>query len=247
VINEAAAKAFWPDRDPVGRRFRYGSPTDPPRESDWIQIVGIVGNMHQMGIDVPPRAEIYLPVNQATKPDPTYLVVRAATDPVALVPAVVREIRTVDPEMPVSGIQSLGEITDAELAQRKMQAWTIAIFAAVALVLAGIGIYGVLAFAVVQRTSEIGVRMALGAKGLDVIRMIAGRGLKLAGIGVVAGLIAAMGLTRFMASILFGVRPDDPATFAAIAAVLLTVAFAASVIPAARAARLDPVRALREE
>jgi putative ABC transport system permease protein len=190
---------------------------------------------------------MYLPVDQAGKPDPTYLVVRTATDPATLVTAVVREIRAVDPEMPVSNIQSLEDITEAELAQRRMQVWTLSIFAAVALGLAGIGIYGVLAFAVVQRTSEIGVRMALGARGVDVVRMIAGRGLMLAGIGVAIGVVAALGLTRLMSSMLFGVRPNDPATFAAIAGVLLAVAFAASVLPAVRAARLDPMRALREE
>ena len=244
VINATAAKTFWPGRDPLGRRFKFGGYDS---KQPWFQIVGIAGDVHQMGIDTPPRAEIYVPDAQVEAPDTNYLVVRSAADPSLLVPAVVKSIRAVDPELPVTNIKTLDDIKDDELVQRKMQMWVLASFSLVALGLAGIGIYGVLSFAVEQRTAEIGLRMALGAQTQDVIRMVAGRGLRMALLGLVVGLIAASGLTRLISTILFGVQPNDPWTFAVIAATVFIAAAAASVLPALRAARLDPVEALRNE
>ncbi len=244
VINETMARQYWPGRDALGSRLKLGGFDSP---SKWREIVGIVADVHQMGIDVPPRAEMYFPVTQVEAPEPNFLVIRSAGDPSALIPAVTKLIHSVDPEQPVSNVQTLGAIVDHELEQKDMQTVVLGAFAALAVALAAIGIYGVMAYSVTQRTAEIGVRMALGARAADVLRLIAGRGLGLAMAGIVIGAAGALALTRAMAGILFGVKADDPGTYAAVCAILLAVAITASMVPAIRAARLDPVRALRDE
>jgi putative ABC transport system permease protein len=244
VINDVMAKQYWPGRDPVGLRFKLGG---PGMKSPWREIVGVVRGIHQMGIDAPARAEMYLPITQVHGPDVTYLVVRASVNPASLVPAITRAIHAVDPQLPVASIRLMEDVVDSELNQRQLQMTVLAGFSVLALVLASIGIYGVLAFAVTQRTPEIGVRMAVGARALDVLTMIAARGLGLAAAGIVVGAGGAFVLTRVLSSILFEVRPHDPATFAGVSVLLLGVALGASLVPAIRAARLDPIRALRNE
>jgi putative ABC transport system permease protein len=244
VINDVMAKQFWPGRDPIGLRFKLGGPA---AKEPWREIVGIVHGIHQMGIDAPARAEMYLPITQVHGPEATYLVIRSSVNPASLVSAVTREIHAVDAQLPVASIRSMDDVVDRELNQRRLQMTLLAGFSVLALLLASIGIYGVLAYAVTQRTPEIGVRMAVGARASDVLTMIASRGLGLAAAGIVIGAGGAFVLTRVLSSILFEVRPHDPATFAGVSVLLLGVALAASLVPAIRAARLDPIRALRNE
>jgi predicted permease len=244
VINDVMAKQFWSGRDSIGLRFKLGG---PGAKEPWREVVGVVRGIHQMGIDAPARAEMYLPITQVHRPDVTYLVVRSSVNPASLVSPVTREIHAVDAQLPIASIRSMEDVVASELNQRKLQMTVLAGFSVLALGLASIGIYGVLAFAVTRRTPEIGVRMAVGARASDVLAMIAARGLGLAAAGIAIGAAGAFILTRVLSSILFEVRPHDPATFAGVSALLLAVALGASLLPAIRAARLDPIRALRNE
>jgi ABC-type antimicrobial peptide transport system permease subunit len=178
---------------------------------------------------------------------PTFLAIRAAGDPADLVAAVRREVRAVDPDQPISDVRTMEEILGREVAPRRLQMTLLAGFAGLALLLASLGIYGVISYAVSQRTPEIGIRMALGARPRDVLGMVVGGGLRLAALGVGIGLAAALALTRVMASLLYGVSATDPLTFVSIPLLLLAVALAASYLPARRALRVDPVAALRSE
>ncbi len=243
VINETMARKFWPNEDALSKRFKF---TNDPTQT-WREIVGIAGDIHQMGLEEPPRAELYMTLQQARMPDPNFLVVRTTGNPLNLAAAVRNEIRAVNPEQPISNIRTLEDIVEVEVSQRHLQMELLGGFSALALLLATIGIYGVLHYTVAQRTPEIGVRMALGARRQDVLRMVVLQGIRLATIGVIAGLAAALALTRVMSSLLFGVSASDPATYAAVTAVLLVVAAVASYIPARRASRVDPMVALHYE
>ena len=246
IINETMASKFWPNENALGKRFKVSGPK-PDRP--WLTIVGVVGDVRQMGLDVPVKAEMYFPYRQMDVfwAAPSQLAIRTAGDPMNVVAAVRREVWAVDKDQPISNVRTMEEILDGEVAPRRLQMSLLAGFAALALLLASIGIYGVLSYAVTQRTHEIGIRMALGARRRDVLRMVVGDGMRLALWGVGIGLAAALALTRMMASLLYGVTATDPSTFALVPVLLLFVALIASYIPARRATKVDPQVALRYE
>ena len=253
VVNETMARSYWPGESAIGRRFKIGSPDSP---EPWLTIVGVVGDVRQMGADEPVKAEMYVPYRQAAPywKSPPYsfftprdLVVRTSVEPSSVVAAVRQAVREVDPYQPVAGVRTLDEVLGRETAQRRVGVILLAAFAALALLLAALGIYGVLSYFVVQHTPEIGVRLALGARGRDVLWLVVVGGMRLALAGVVVGLAGAFALTRLMRSLLFEVNALDPATFCLIALLLALVALAACLVPARRAAKVDPMVALRYE
>jgi putative ABC transport system permease protein len=244
IVSRSMADRYWPGEDPLGKRIRLGGDQEP-----WRAIVGVVGDVKQEGMEAERAREFYLPYHQ----DPWFLsstmafVVRSATETAALARAVRGEIQSVDKDLPVYGTRTMKEIYSLSVAGRRFNTLLLGIFAAAALALASVGIYGVVSYSVVQRTHEIGIRMALGARAADVTRMVLAQGMTLAAAGVVSGLAAALALTRLMESLLFGVSATDPSTFAAISLLLMLVAFAACYIPARRATKIDPTVALRYE
>ncbi|HJQ32698.1 MAG TPA: ABC transporter permease [Pyrinomonadaceae bacterium] len=241
VVDENLARRFWPGQDAVGKRIKYDSPT--PHE-----IVGVVGNVKNFGSEAEGRIRIYTPLGRAGLSRGATLGVRASSGGAeALASAVAREIQAIDKDMPAPDAETLEQIFRRETAPRRFNAALLALLAAVALVLAAVGIYGVMAYTVAQRTHEFGVRLALGAGRGDVLRLVLGGGMKLVLLGVGAGLAAALALTRLMSSLLFGVAPTDPLTFCGIALLLTLVALLASYIPARRATKVDPMIALRYE
>jgi putative ABC transport system permease protein len=240
LINEAMKRKFWPSEDAVGKRLRFG------RSSPWVTIVGVVGDIRQAGLEQASRPELYLSSSQDPSPL-SGLAIRTRVDPIRLASAVRREIQAVDKDIPIIDVRSMDDVLDREVSQRRAQMLLLSIFAASALLLASIGIYGVLAYLVSQRTQEIGIRVALGASARDVLFTVAGQGLVLSIAGVVLGIAAALALSRVVSSLLFGVSPSDPPTFAAVAALLMGVAAVASYVPARRATRIDPMLALRGE
>jgi putative ABC transport system permease protein len=246
LINETMARRFWPDEDPIGKRITPGRP-DSPDPDDWITIAGVVKDVRQMELIADPKPQMYLSYVQAGFFAPRHLVVSTAVEPLGMAAAVRRAVWEIDKDQPVSNIKTMEDVLSDSIARQRFSMLLLGIFAAVALVLAAVGIYGVMSYSVAQRTHEIGIRMALGARRLDVLKLTVGHSLKLVLIGVVIGLGAAFALTRVMASLLFGVGATDPATFAAISVVLICVALLASYIPARRATRIDPMVALRYE
>ncbi|HEX6999933.1 MAG TPA: ABC transporter permease [Gammaproteobacteria bacterium] len=248
IISESLARAHWPDGDPLGQRLKLG----PPRsESPWYTVVGIVGDVRQMALDQPPRPQLYFPLAQVPSMFPflwpQHLLVRAEGDPMALAGAVRAAVWSVDPNQPVAAVRSMEQVFDAQLANRNLQMTLVSGFAALALVLASVGLYSVLSYTVALRTSEIGVRMALGAQRRNVIGAVLRSAAKLAACGVALGIAGAFGIARLLSSFLFGVSPTDALTFTAVPALLLGVALLAAYVPARRAARVDPLEALRAE
>jgi putative ABC transport system permease protein len=244
IINETMARQFWPRENPLGHRLKLG---DAESKRLWASIVGIVGDVHQMGFDVPARAEMYYSYAQQEVFQPEYLVVKTSSDPLSLANAVRDQIWSVDADQPVENVMPMQAIVDEEFAPRQMQATVLGAFGGIALILASLGVYAVLSYAVAQRTQEIGVRMALGAQRRDVLRMVIGQGLALALIGVAIGLVGALALTRVLGTLLYGISTTDPATLGAAAALLSGVAILACYVPARRAMRVDPMVALRYE
>jgi putative ABC transport system permease protein len=237
LINQAMAERYWPGQDPVGRRFHL---------EDWVTVVGIVGNTKQYGLDRPYKTEFYRPYLQ----HPLYymtLAVRTGSNPLDYVNAVLSQVEAVDKDQPVYFVRTLDQYLDESVAPRKVTIELLGGFATLALVLAAVGVYGVISYSVAQRTHEIGVRMALGASPEDVVKQVVGQGLLLTLIGVGAGLVAAFAAARLMSSLLYGIGAADPTTFAAVATGLAVVAALASYIPARRAAKVDPLVALRYE
>ncbi|HEU5130825.1 MAG TPA: ABC transporter permease, partial [Pyrinomonadaceae bacterium] len=248
VINETMARQYWPGENALGRRMKIGDPDEPGKQ--WKEIVGIVADIRQMGIDEPVKAEMYLPYQQVTDwPGyvPRDLAIRTNGDTSNLVGAVRQIIREVDPDQPVSNVATMAEVLGTEAAQRRMGMIMLAGFAALALLLASLGIYGVLAYFVTQHTNEIGVRQALGATPRNILFLVLKKGMGLTLVGVVIGLGAAFALTRLMSSLLFGVTAADPLTFAIVPLLLVGVALLACYIPARRATKVDPLVALRYE
>jgi predicted permease len=242
VINETLARRYWPDGDAVGQRISMGG-------GEMMTVVGVVGDVRQMGLDVPADAEVFVPLDQieGTFMRPRQLVVRTDGDPLALADVVRRAIWSVDPDQPVSSVRAMSEVLDAELANRDTQLTLIGAFAFMALVLAAVGLYGVLSYTVSQSTNEIGLRLALGARQKTVVGTVVRSAVATALAGIGAGLVAAFALTRMMASFLYGVSPTDPVTAVAVAGVLLLVAALAALVPALRAASVNPMTALRAE
>ncbi|HKR14164.1 MAG TPA: ABC transporter permease [Pyrinomonadaceae bacterium] len=247
IVNETMAREYWPNGDAVGRRFKLGDPAD---DLPWLTVVGIVGDVRQMGIDVPVKGEMYLPYGQVAPYDwyaPRDLALRTNGDPSSLVGAVREAIRSVDPDQPVSNVATLGEVLGQEAAQRRLGMILLTAFAVLALLLASLGIYGVLAYFVAQHRNEIGVRLALGATPARILLLVLRKGMALTMLGVAIGLAASFVLTRLMTSLLFGVKAVDPLTFAAVPVLLVVIALLACWIPARRAAKVDPMVALRYE
>jgi putative ABC transport system permease protein len=244
MVNAAIARQFFPNQDVLGKRFMFGHPsTDPPK---WITIVGVTADTKLYGLANPARLEVYVPLRQSVSSDMN-LIVKSAADPGALTSSIRGAIASIDKDQPIFAIATMQELVKSSVSTRRITLILLGLFSALALVLAAIGIYGVISYSVAQRTHEIGIRMALGADGGGVLRMILAQGVKIAGAGVVIGLGASFGLTRLMTKLLFSVSAADPTTFAAVAIVLVLVALLACYIPARRALRVDPIIALRYE
>jgi len=239
VINENMARRYWPQGDAIGKRVNFCS-LDP--KPCWFSIIGIVGNVHQFGLDAELTFDSYF-VGGWTP----YLVVRTASDPVRVAAAIREVVHKVDPNLPITHMTTMDGLISDSVSPRRFSAVLVGIFAGLALLLAAIGIYGVMSYTVSQRRQEIGLRMALGAQLTSVCGMILGQTLKLTLIGIVLGLAGALVLARFLASLLFGIGTYDPVTFLGVALLLVGVALAASYIPARRAMRVDPIVALRYE
>jgi putative ABC transport system permease protein len=248
IINETMARQYWPGENALGRRFKIGDPDEAGKQ--WKQIVGIVADIRQMGLDEPVKAEMYFPYQQITDwpfYSPRDLAIRTNGDTTNLVSAVRQAIREVDPDQPVSNVATMAEVLGEEAAQRRMGMIMLVGFAVLALLLASLGIYGVLAYFVSQHTNEIGVRLALGATPRNILFLVLRKGMGLTLIGVVIGIAASFAFTRWMSSLLFGVNATDPLTFVAVPLLLGIVALLACVIPARRATKVDPMIALRYE
>lgn len=247
IVNETMAREFWPGENPLGKRYKYGGSDS---KDPWITIVGVVADLKQMGADVAVKAEMYMPYQQvASQPwyAPRDLVIRASVNPMRLAAAVVDKVHEVDADQPVSNIRTMNEVLGEELGQRETGTTLLAAFSALAMLLAAIGLYGMLSYFVSQRIPEFGLRMALGAQARDILLLVLRRGMVLALVGLAIGLAVSLALTRLMQSLLFEVSTSDPTVFALIALLLAAVAFAASIIPAWRAAKVDPMIALRYE
>ena len=243
IINETLARRIWPGEDPVGKRVKQGSEIE---DSPWREVVGVVNDVKMNGVDLPTTMQTYLPFSQMPG-ESLGLIVRAERNPTALASAVEQAIHAIDKDLPVYSIFTMDQLLGNSLAQRRLTLILMASFAALAMLLAAVGVYGVIAYTVRQRTNELGIRMALGARAGDVLKLILRDGLKLVSIGVALGLAAAFALTRWMESLLFEVRPTDPLTFCLIAVVLLCVALMACWVPARRATQVDPLLALRRD
>ena len=244
IVNEAFVRRFFPGEDPLGKRVTFGTPGRP--DTQWQTIVGVVADTKRGGFGRPPWAEVYFPIRQA--PDPRVLVLlRTGGDPLALAAAAQAAVWSIDRDQAISGIRTVRELLAQQEANRWFTTLLLGLFASVALVLALIGIYGVIAYSTAQRTQEIGIRLALGADRRSVLRLVLAGGLRIALAGLALGLAGALALTRVLSSLLYGVGARDPLTFVVVPAVLLLVALAACWMPARRAMRVDPLTALRAE
>jgi len=257
VVNEELVRRFFPGEDPIGKRVQLEAPehlvdpkTLPP--GGWARwtIVGVVANVRYGRLSGPPEAVVYVPYLQRTRVipwAPAYLVVRTQGDPAPLVAAIRRQVAAVDRDQAAGDALSGDDLREASLGGTRFNAAVMTVFATVALLLAVLGVFGIMAYSVKQRRREIGVRMALGARRGDVMRLVVGQGVRLAVVGVALGLVAALALGRALTGLLFGVRPADPLTLGAVASLLAATAVAASYLPARQAARVDPAAALRDE
>jgi putative ABC transport system permease protein len=243
LINEAMAKRFWPGEDAIGKRFLIGP---YGAKEPWITVVGVFKNVRHNGLDVDPRQQFYRPYNQAGWPFFT-IVAKTASTPAAFVAPIKAALARIEPNHPVSGVRTMEEVVGGSVSSRRFPMLLLSGFALLALVLAGVGIAGVVGYSVIQRTQEIGVRMALGAQTGDVLRLVLGHSLSWTLIGVGVGIVGSFGLMQLLGSMLFGVKPTDPIVLGAVSALLIAVASGASYVPARRAMRVDPVSALRGE
>ncbi|MDQ3803688.1 MAG: ABC transporter permease [Acidobacteriota bacterium] len=243
VVDARLAREYWPGESPLGKRVRFG----PPESNEpWHTVVGVVGEVRHERVDAATRMTVYVPYQQITVRQMT-VAVRTASDPAGFAAAAREQVRALDADQPVTNLRTMEEVISRAVWQPRLHAILFGVFAAVALLLASVGIYGVMSYAVTQRTHEIGVRVALGARPRDILRLIVGRGFVLTLIGVGLGAAAALALTRVMASLLFEVSAADPATFATNVLLLTAVSLLACYIPARRATRVDPIIALRYE
>ena len=246
VVNETLARRHWPHDDPLGHRLTFSR---PGAEGPWFTIVGVVKDVRERGYEREMKPGVYLAFPQT--PDtwalPESLVVRVSGDPLALTPAVRRIVSNIDPEQPIAAVRALDEIVDLDVADRTEQLTLLGAFAGLALMLASIGLYGLLSYNVTERRHEIGLRMALGAQVRTVVAAVVRRGVTLTLVGIGVGLVFATGASRMIRTLLYGVGTADPRTFAGSAALFTLIALVASVVPALRAARVDPIRVLREE
>jgi putative ABC transport system permease protein len=248
VVNETFARVFLANEDPLGKRVKIGSARGP---FPWLTIAGVVGDVKHSGLDRETRPEMYVPYLQGLLPSwnvpPMFLVVRSESEPSSLISAVRGVVKELDRDQPVYGVATMEQLLSRSTAPRRFNMTLLAVFAALALILAGVGVYGVMAYAVTERTREIGIRMALGAQASDALKLVISQGMRLTLVGIALGLMGAFALTRLMKSLLFDVKPTDPMTFIAIALLLTFVALLACWIPARRATKVDPMVALRFE
>lgn len=255
IVNRAMAKKYWKDQDPIGQVIVIGKGLGPQFDDPARQVIGIVGNVRETGLDAVDQGVMYIPQSQvpegitklANGLIPLAWAVRTADDPLILRASVEREIRAVDGSMTAARVRTMEQMVAESLSRQNFNALLLTVFAGIALLLAAIGIYGLMSYSVEQRMQEIGIRVALGATRGDVLRLMVLQGMKLAGIGIVVGLAAAYGATRLLASLLFGVKASDPVTFAAVALMVSIVAVVASMVPARRAAGIAPSVALRHQ
>ncbi len=245
LVNETMARRFWPTQDPIGRRFRLRDGDT----SDWFTVIGVVGDIRHGEIQPEDETfpQAYVPYPYGATPN-TGVTIRVATgDPARITAAAREEIRRLDPGLAIFGVQTMEEVKRSGFWQDGLFAWMFSIFGAVALLLAVTGVYGVLSYSVSQRTQEIGVRVALGARRADVVRLVVGQGLRLAAIGIAVGLLGSWGVTRVTRTLLYNITPTDPASFVGVSIVLTSIALLASYVPARRATAVDPLVALRAE
>ncbi len=240
IVNEHFARKYWPGESALGHRVATG-------DGPWRTIVGVVKDVRERGYELEMKPGVYLRYAQIPQAWPDYLVVRIDGDPLAIAETVRRVVRSIDPEQPVASVRTMDEILNLEVADRQQQMTLLVAFALLALLLAMLGVYGVLSYGVTQRRREIGLRIALGASAGSVMRMIVNRGLALTGIGVAIGLVLAWATTRVIGSLLYGVAATDARTFASVIALLVAIAFGACLVPALGAARVDPMNVLRQE
>ena len=248
VIDQEFVRRYWANENPIGKRFTFGPPdgvTDTT-QNEWIEVVGVVGHAAHEGLDADPRIQLYLPYRQAGIPFMA-VAVRTQGNPERYINLVRDAVRSVDPDQPISNIAQMEDLLSRSVGQRRLSMMLLSLFSGIALVLASIGIYGVMSYSVTQRARELGVRIALGADRADVLRLVLRQGMTLAALGIGIGLAAALALTRLIESQLYGVTATDPSTFALVAGVLAATALLANLIPAIRATRLDPAAVLREE
>jgi predicted permease len=239
IVSETMAQRYWPGVDPIGRRLR------PGRTQNWQTVIGVAADVHHLSLDADPNPMVYYPYQGGW--NPMSIAVRYEGDASRIAPAIRDVAHAIDPQLPVGTIRRVDQLVAGSLGERRFNATLLSVFASIALLLAAVGLYGAISFAVGRRTREIGVRMALGARPADVSRMVLGEGLRLVAAGLCAGLFAAGALTWTMRGLLFGVTTADPLTFAGITLLLFAVALLATWIPARRAARVDPMRAIRCE
>jgi predicted permease len=255
LVNQAFAKKYWPKGDPIGQRVTIGKGLGPQFEEPPRQIVGIVGDVRENGLTGVDGAAMYVPESQTTDGltklansiVPLSWIIQTAGDPSSLSAAIQHEIRAVDSQLAASKVRTMDQVISESTARQNFNMLLLSIFAGLALLLAAIGIYGLMSYTVEQRTQEIGIRMALGANRGDMLKLVVRQGMLLSCIGVVIGLAASFGLNRFLADLLFGVKTTDPITYAGVALILIAVALLASYIPARRATQIDPMIALRYE
>jgi putative ABC transport system permease protein len=241
VINDSMARQFWGSKNPIGERLHFDGPT-------WRTVIGVVGDVRHEGLDGEPSPEMYMPVDQAanTESGPT-IVVRTALDASAAAAAVRETISAIDREFPVDRIETMEQLLSRSVAQPRFRTTILVAFSILALVMASIGIYGVMNYLVIQRTREFGIRLSLGATGTNVLGLVLSRAVRLIGVGTCLGLGGAIVVVRFIAQLLFQTPPLDGLTFAVVPMLLVAVALFASYLPARRATRVDPMVALRHE
>jgi len=245
IIDEQFVKKSFPHADPIGKRITFGARRGST-DSTWITIVGVVGHAAHEGLDAEPRIQYYFPTTQSGIGNMT-VAVRTTGNPTALLSAAREAVHSIDRNLPLAAVNTMDRLVETSVGQRKLSMMLLGLFSLIAVVLASIGIYGVMSYSVTQRSRELGIRMALGAARSRVLGLVVGQGMALAGIGVAIGLVAAFALTRFLSNQLFSVGATDPVTFTIVSVLLVAVAFLATLVPAMRATRVDPVVALREE
>jgi len=255
VINAAMAKKYWPGQDAIGQRITIGHGLGPEFEDPTREIVGIVGDVRENGLDSDPPPVMYVPWYQMSDGltrlgnslVPASWIVRSAAPTTALTSEIQKEFQAVDAQLPIAQVQSMQQLVSKSIARQNFNMVLLTIFGAIALLLAAIGIYGLMSYSVAQSTHDIGVRLALGADRRDILSLVVARGMKLAGVGLLIGAAGAFAASRLLAQLLFGVKPTDPMTYALVTVALAFVAFLACYLPARRAMRVEPVIALRAE